>query len=277
MQRIQARLTYYNNLLKVNGKLTDKQQLKYDKYVSELNEFKAAHGKFKSEAEVIAHKQQMIERNRERARQRRFTKPKYQFGSLGFTNIKEAKTYFNNYLTEHDGVVDDADIIAFVSNHPFGFDSNNCHVEILPNPSYPEFKNFVIVDNKTGNHTHLSLYSCITGKRKSAKSELVNVLRELIKNQIMDFRQNSSLPDVCPICQNPFIDVHVDHIYPFSAIVDDWILSKGIDIDEIEYEQVDGKRTLKNKQLISDWCSYHAQKAKLQYLCSNCNITKSNK
>ena len=59
---------------------------------------------------------------------------------------------------------------------------------------------------------------------------------------------------------------HVDHVYPFERIANDWLESKGLDWGQI-----------KTKKLYLEFAEYHRQVAEYQYLTPKENIVKSNK
>lgn len=85
----------------------------------------------------------------------------------------------------------------------------------------------------------------------SAKSRCLSRLRKQIEDQIQPLRKPG---------------LHVDHVYPFEAIVQDWINQKKLDWGQVN-----------KKKLYKEFAQYHKQVAKYQYLSPKENIKKGNK
>lgn len=68
--------------------------------------------------------------------------------------------------------------------------------------------------------------------------------------------------------------VHVDHVYPFSYMVDDWL-------SQNNYEQTflcNNKLWVKaNRSVTDNWFAYHKENAMLQLVSAKANLKKSNK
>ena len=117
---------------------------------------------------------------------------------------------------------------------------------------------------KTKYGTHKTLLAWVPGKPRpiplpkseiksnhSKKSRCLKRLRRVVEDQVAPLRKPG---------------FHVDHVYPFEAIVNDWVDSKGLDWGQI-----------KTKKLYLEFAEYHRQKARYQYLTPKENIVKSNK
>lgn len=278
LRKLKSRLNYYKTLIKVNNSLTEQQQKKYDELTEIINN--QVNAKTITEQEIVEHKKLMIERNKQHAKQRYYDNPKYCFGKLKFKNIKDAKNYFQLWLNQHgeDNNVELVELVELVKNHPIGFNEEKQHIEIHKNPTFDNNYNLVVVNNNDNKTVYLTLYSCITGKYKSNKHHLNDCLRRAIIEQINEFKETNSMPDKCAICHVELTpdNVEIDHVIPFSVLVDEWIKQNKVDIDTIEYEQVKGVRMIKDKELINDWVVYHKTHAKLEFICNECNVKKSN-
>lgn len=133
---------------------------------------------------------------------------------------------------------------------------------------------------------------CLTfpakGKKEFGNRELKCALRESIKPQIKEYIEYDNGRDVpvqllpCPECgrmyedHNPF---NVDHIEPFSRLVDTFMANDGAGYNlPKSYGKTLTRRWVFNqgdKGLEDAFIKYHAKHAKFQFLCRNCNINKS--
>ena len=117
---------------------------------------------------------------------------------------------------------------------------------------------------KTKHGAHKTLLAWSTGKPRpiplpkseimsnhSKKSRCLKRLRQAVEDQVAPKRKPG---------------LHVDHVYPFERIVNDWVESKGLDWGQI-----------KTKKLYLEFAEYHCQVAEYQYLTPKENIVKSNK
>ena len=71
IKKLRAGLYYYKRLIKVGTELTPKQQTRYEELSRLVNEYDHKNNKkFENEEEEINHAKEVIEKNREHARQR---------------------------------------------------------------------------------------------------------------------------------------------------------------------------------------------------------------
>lgn len=94
------------------------------------------------------------------------------------------------------------------------------------------------------------------GETALFKKRRDNAFRNAIKSQIADFR-NKYLSDHCKA--NGFKNWHVDHVYPFSEMVKDFLRIYRIDISTIETETdlSTGGDVIKDPKILSEWQCYH--------------------
>lgn len=109
-----------------------------------------------------------------------------------------------------------------------------------------------------------------------AKQRINNALRNAIKPQIDAFKQKNLYSH----CQQYGDGMwHVDHIYPFSEIVKDFLWLYKVEIESIETftDLSNGWDTIKNDILLRQWQRFHYENARLQFLTPEDNSRKSNK
>ena len=108
-------------------------------------------------------------------------------------------------------------------------------------------------------------------------NELIRAMRYSIRKQILRFKNKSEM--ICNICNNTSCDFHIDHINPFSLICSQFLKDKLYKPTQF----IDCKKTNNPKfkkediEFKREWKQFHKQNAKLQVLCSSCNLKKSNK
>lgn len=128
----------------------------------------------------------------------------------------------------------------------------------------PYIDRITLENYRTKHGTHKTLLAWSTGKPRpiplpkseimsnhSKKSRCLKRLRQAVEDQVAPHRRPG---------------LHVDHVYPFEAIANDWVESKGLDWGQI-----------KTKKLYLEFAEYHRQVATYQYLTPQENIAKSNK
>ena len=133
--------------------------------------------------------------------------------------------------------------------------------------------------NNDNSITSFSYIHCIKGLPGTKLFELSSAMRESILEQIFDYKNNNNLE--CNYCKSKD-NIEIDHIIPFSKLRDDFITICNDDKIPIpsSFNRTDNiRRQFKEEDLefYSNWLSYHELNCKLQPLCRNCNIKKSNK
>lgn len=104
-----------------------------------------------------------------------------------------------------------------------------------------------------------SYETCLTGRGWTEARTLKHVLRRLIIDQIMEFRETN--PNACSICGiSDLLDI--DHITPFVDIAEEWIRDEMPEevniVNDCEFEDA---------RLNCSWQEFHKKKACLQFLC----------
>lgn len=102
---------------------------------------------------------------------------------------------------------------------------------------------------------------------------LNSAMRYAIEPQIKDYRYNNEMK--CSYCKS-INNIHIDHIIMFKNLVKDFleVNLKQLPVDFDDNEFNGSKFKLKDKSFEEDWFIYHKNNAKLQCLCSQCNLTR---
>ena len=249
---LQRRIAYYKKL----QQLTEKQQKKMDSYIEQLKQLKPNSKTINEKVLDECHKM------------------RYEIGNLKFHTQEEANEYFQNFLKDHETEDIDDDCVALVQRHPAYNDGDK--IEIRPNETFPQWKNFVIV-KPTGETKHLSIKTCLRGRRTA--SDIKQIFRWIIKPQINEFREASAAnqPDTCPSCQKFVESFEVDHIKPFKLILNEFLDLNHVNINEVKTKQQKGMADLADEELKNKWIQFHRENAHYQLICPKCNNVKRDK
>lgn len=119
---------------------------------------------------------------------------------------------------------------------------------------------------------------------KCNKKQALAALRQIIEPQIKTFRssilrQLERKPVRCKISHD-FLErgkFHVDHVYPFKLLVEDWCREYRVDLESIETYCKGTKCYIKDISLAESWFDYHLVNAQLQAVNSIVNLQKGSK
>lgn len=226
----------------------------------------------------------------------------YFIGSYEFTTKKAAKEAamerMNNIPYGYYSIdSDDGDfLLAILENHSEYDEKVGCGIKgfnVNPalNPALHESGKgkHITFERYDGTTDTFSYNHCLTfpakGKKECGDRELRYALREAIRPQIKEFIKYDNERDVptqllpCPECNclyenhNPF---HVDHIEPFSRLVDIFMETNGYNPPKSYGRTITRRHSFKpeDKYIEDAFIKFHLEKAKYQFLCSRCNIKK---
>lgn len=126
----------------------------------------------------------------------------------------------------------------------------------------------------------------LRGKTKpppTNRAKVSQCCRDLIIEQIAAFRREfwpNNLSPICPLSGRRLTPQasHVDHVYPFIKLVEDWARINQVDIETVtvKLSRKLGRLTMGDK-LDSSWREYHFRYAKLQMLSPKANLQKGAK
>lgn len=115
---------------------------------------------------------------------------------------------------------------------------------------------------------------------KENRRNTLRALRGVIEPQIEEYRKRFAGKSVIKssVTGEPiFGTYHVDHVYPFIRLVEEWCRENGYDLETIP---VKCKRTvcsLVSVDMAESWFDYHALNAKFQVLNASENISKGSR
>ena len=104
--------------------------------------------------------------------------------------------------------------------------------------------------------------------------------RNIIKNQISNFREGISLPLICPLSHKKLTNwklIHVDHKIPFSILFSNWLDENRLSPLDIKLKGGVNNKTFADINLTNNWYLYHQEKSILQCVHYKANLEKSNK
>ena len=142
-----------------------------------------------------------------------------------------------------------------------------CHVNPAQTTTY--------IERVDGSEIIISCSKCLAPPEKP-KATLTVVMRRTIRPDISRFRHEQ--PELkCQLCEdNGFGPMHVDHIYPFSKIRDEFLAQTTIRLPTEYDKDYQDLRIFKEKdaEFEKEWIVFHNEHAKYQMLCQTCNLLK---
>jgi len=133
-----------------------------------------------------------------------------------------------------------------------------------------------------GTRIDFSYHACITQTKSSQKVRFVKACRNAVISQINDYK-NPQIVDGMILTSGgvllPESQVHVDHIYPFSRIVKDYIEMYKPDIESTVFGYVGLTQSVVFADTLESdrFYDFHQRTAKLQILSIEDNALKSDK
>ncbi len=151
--------------------------------------------------------------------------------------------------------------------------------KILPNAMFHHTYETRIIDNNYREHA-FSWNNCVKGTTSTPRATLIKVLRIAVQDQTRKFKENN-YEGVCKICLNhiDYFDSHIDHIYPFTRLVDDFIKLNPKVPTKFDSERETNRPIFKpvDYEWAGKWINFHLSTAKLQITCPSCNHKKGSK
>ena len=145
----------------------------------------------------------------------------------------------------------------------FKFNRNYCNKKAMET-------NLIRFDDSIVNYSWIS---CCNAKSKSEKDLLLRAMRYSVIDQILQFKDKSILE--CVYCKNKDCEFHVDHIEPFRDLVKTFL--EGIEKIPNKFGKDEKyNQTIflaEDEEFFTTWRNFHLN-AKLQILCTNCNLYK---
>lgn len=224
-------------------------------------------------------------------------KKSYTIGTHTFSKKADAQEYIKNILHSvslkrgetHDLTEDQSSFMKEVlSMHPR-----------LKNkiPDFPLSLDKIIIRHAEGENYNQFCYvlhgkqpepfsylKCLSGSNNYHINDVLETLRMAIQPQIYEYKDSKvhNGKAVCALSGIEFdeTELHVDHYYPFRKLVDDFLKSRKLTFFDIEvdhHDNADGKNTIKNKALLTDFLKYHKNHAQLSMVHKKINVTLQDK
>jgi DNA-binding transcriptional regulator YdaS (Cro superfamily) len=102
-----------------------------------------------------------------------------------------------------------------------------------------------------------------------ALTEAKKVMRDAIKSDLKEFRE--AVDPACEAC-GATEDLCADHLYPFDAIVDEFIEQHGM--PELKDGPPGAGKVIADEAWHDAWVLFHTERAVYQLLCRSCNASK---
>ena len=194
------------------------------------------------------------------------------FGDKEFKNKTQALTYFKQYLHTNDSIKPDDynSILALFSQHPFLQTTTIKSIEIAKNYDYGKPHNAFKVSYIENNTEKVDFFSPGTAiNQYNKRQNIIQEFRESIVPQILEYKNNNTIPHICPLCNSALIEPEVDH-YPlkFCDIVSDFMNSNNISFETV---QVNNRSKIIDRTILSDFANYHRNQAEYRIICKACN------
>ena len=212
---------------------------------------------------------------------------KYKIGKNNFKTKKEAENFARNYINKLGcGFTSILDVEPFkffidlINNHPNSKDKIGCgikYIQIQKNRLNKNALETIIVRNDNST-IDFSWLKCSTSSSNSIFDNLKAAMRQFVSVDTQNFKKNSIMK--CEFCDCVEFDFHVDHHEPsFKKLVDDFLIINPNHPTNFDDEPKTNIAIFKkdDKDYADIWREYHTKNAKLQILCSDCNLRKSKK
>ena len=115
---------------------------------------------------------------------------------------------------------------------------------------------------------------------KENRRNVLRALRGVIEPQIAEYRRRFRGQSVVKssLTGKPiFGPYHIDHVYPFIRLVEEWCREKGIDLETLAVKCRGATCKLVSTDLAESWFDYHALHAEFQVLDAAENVSKGSK
>ncbi len=122
--------------------------------------------------------------------------------------------------------------------------------------------------------------STLPDQAKTNRRNVLRALRSIIEPQIKEYRRRFAGKPVIKssLSGKPIFGAyHVDHVYPFIRLVEEWCRENKYDLETIQVKCKGTICTLGSVEMAESWFDYHALNAKFQVLDASENISKGSR
>jgi len=144
--------------------------------------------------------------------------------------------------------------------------------KILVGPN-PSGASHIVLKRTDGTEIDISWKICISGRERSLNSVQKEILRNSIKDQIIEFGEKT--PQICNICDSYFCaKFEIDHVIPFKTLVANFTKNTVL---PTRYKEVKYGHEFHDDdiELETQWRQFHLENAKLQKVCKTCHYKKT--
>jgi hypothetical protein len=203
---------------------------------------------------------------------------------LQFTSQKKAKEYYTNIFNTIGECNNLKDlypqyyniIFNLLQNHPTNKANNIDNIHISKSNCGKYFLPFII---KNGQINSISYIKCITKKSETPIQNLKLAMREAISFQIINFKNTNY--NICSLCKKEDQPFHVDHIYHFDKLYNDFMNNKKnlLKLSNIYIKDNFNRPVFieKDYEFKDEWVKYHQLHAILRITCAKCNLSRTKK
>jgi hypothetical protein len=115
---------------------------------------------------------------------------------------------------------------------------------------------------------------------KENRRNVLKALRGVIEPQIQQYRarfRGQSVIKSSMTGKPIFGPYHVDHVYPFVRLVEEWCRERGYDLETLPVKCMGTVCKLADSDTAEDWFDYHALHAEYQVLDASENVSKGSR
>ena len=211
---------------------------------------------------------------------------KISLGNINYNSKKELRVKLSTFLSKtSDGIINNqlqiAQLNDLIRMHPRANEKIGIGIKyflVLRN-QIGKGKSFAI-ERLDGSIERFSYKTCISGYNQNKKAMIFEAFRFLVKSQMRIYRDSLEFPIKCELSNEIIKDkfqLHVDHVYPFSLIVEDFINKQKLKLMEVKIVGNGEAIKLKDSKMVGEFKQYHLKYAKYQPTLEKYNTEKSNK
>lgn len=199
-------------------------------------------------------------------------------GKLVFRTKKSAEDFVRNQIKAFNGK--DPFWFDLIARHPEHKEKAGCGIDhfVLRENELNRSTVGVWIVRKDGSIIDFSWRTCVDGKAKTSRANLIAAMRNAIWEQAAEFKKSAQ--KMCTICETTEGEFHADHAIPFKTICDEFLKDREDKIpllfDDEELANV-AKFRVCDWSFELDWQRFHAEKVKWQMLCQKCNLSKGDR
>lgn len=211
---------------------------------------------------------------------------KYEISGIKFKSKADVKNYIRELISKYD----ECDILED-EDHKFVLEVLNMHHDSENKIGAGVHCFFVMTDKSRTKNKYFKIFrtdktsidfswvKCIDVCKNIKLKRFTDTCRHEIISQIIEFRNKYLRGDYIVHENGTLIkkeDAHVDHVYEFRKIINDFIEEEVLNIEEIKI--IDTKDGLYKKfecrDLAITWKKYHKKHAKLRVITKHENLTR---